>query len=1174
MRLGDFRLERYGPFEQLDLSFDPAPNRINLVVAPNGFGKSVIRRSIGDFLFGIETRTPMTFRHGTERMRLRAEVIDNGTKRTLIRRKGNGNTLSIADGPELPADEAHRLRGGATETVFRELFGLDTMLLRTGGRELIHSQGRLGQVLFAAGGNLGRVRDLLTELERKRDELGKATARHKSRPIWNALSAWEQGRADLRHAAMRPDNWTTLERQAAETATHLQILLREQAADTSERDRLRTVSACRPWLDRLQQTQSILAESADTPDLDETFEKRWREALEARVKSASATIAAETELQAARAARADLRFDAAWIAAEPDIKALANLRGLAQGAENDLPRVQREMEVDRAKAAALRRDLGWSDTLSLAPAPTVKDAQRRLQAQPKLAAEAASAQNRLTDADAELAATLHDLQALPAQSNVQAVADLLALLRAPGDPALRLNTAQARLLQAEDALRTALSAIPDCALSEAALHTTAAPSEPRLEACDKALAQAEAARDRANQALATRLFAIDAERTRLAALEHAAKLPAPDALAHARTHRDAVWAQLCTPAPAYPEPAPPDLVQPGLSQRALAGSGMRWPDPAGMLALDRAIRDADAVADALIAHGRDVAEAAALRDRLTTMEADRAKEAKAVKDAEHAVAAAKADLLVIARAAGGAAADMPTLRAFLRARATAVSCRDARDAAAAELAQTERQLTVLSAGLSEALRVPSPDLPALGVLLAEADRRVAAAADIGARQKSLADQATRQRLARTTATTAQAKADRALADWTEQWTQVATALARPPAEAPATTADALARIEELRAVEQKAADWQRRVDDMQAAIALLTARVNRLGDLAPALVDRPPIEAADIFLHRLQTEQREAARCTDADHRIEQATAKLTLCANDAAAAERTLGGLRAALRAETDDEAERQLMRARAAAAARTEHAASQRELAIQGGGLTIAALAARAAETTADADTAKITAIEARQQMRAPLIDAARDAATAAATALDQAGSATEAADAAQRREAAGAMLARAAEEALILHATHALLQTALDRQAAGADQPLLNRISEVFRTITGSAYAGVRIEDAKDGQSMVAMEADGATRKPLDQLSEGTCDQLYLALRLAALEDYATTTSPLPFIADDVLQTFDDARTVATMQALLQLSHRVQVIILTHHPHVGDLAARLPQGTAQVMRLDAKG
>ena len=194
--------------------------------------------------------------------------------------------------------------------------------------------------------------------------------------------------------------------------------------------------------------------------------------------------------------------------------------------------------------------------------------------------------------------------------------------------------------------------------------------------------------------------------------------------------------------------------------------------------------------------------------------------------------------------------------------------------------------------------------------------------------------------------------------------------------------------------------------------------------------------------------------------------------------------GLRAALRAETDEDAERQLQRSRSVAAARRDSAEALRHLAEQGGGLGVEALAARAAETPAEADAARIAAIDASHQARLPLIETARDASTAAAAALDQAGTGLDAAEAAQRREAAQAMLSRTAEEALILHATHALLQAALDRQAAGADQPLLARIGAVFRTITGGVQAGVRIEETKDGQTMVALEADGATRKSLDR------------------------------------------------------------------------------------------
>ncbi len=1147
MRLGDVRLERYGPFEQLDLAFDPAPGRVNLIVAPNGYGKSVIRRSIGEFLFGIETRTPMTFRFGTERMRVLASVVHDGVTSPLVRRKGNGNTLARADGTEVPPDDWRRILGGADETVFQELFGLDTTLLRSGGRDLIQSQGRLGQVLFAAGGGMGRVRELLGDLERQRDELGKANARHRSRPLWNALSTWEQAGADLRKAALRPDGWIALERRAAETARELERLLAEQVDDGRERERLRTISACRPWLVRLQAANQILLDAADAPELDPGFEKRWRDALQAGVTSASAAETAKAEWQAAREHRAGLTFDPAWIAAEADIRPLADLRGLALGAETDLPGVERDLGAERAKRLALRRDLGWDDTVALPAATVVKEAQTRLRQHPKLAADAEAAAGKRTEAERDLADTVAALSGLHADGDIEAVSDLARQLRADGDPAALLEARRRSLREAEAALRTALAAIPDAPLAETALATTAAPSESRLEAAGNTLAQAETALDRARHDHRTRLAAIEAEQRKLASLERTASLPAPDALTDARTQRDALWSRWLAPA----------------AER---------PDLDVAVALDRAMRAADAVADALIAHGREVAEAAALRDRLAAMAADLDKAADAVATAETAAGAARCALKAIARTAGGNAADMAALRAFLRAREAAVTSREARDAAAAHLADTEATLTALGSRLARSMDTDPPDLSGLAPLLAEAERRIEAERTLSARRQSLTDQAGQRRKLLAAAIAAAAKAEAALTGWSTQWAPLAAALARPADEVLAATSDALTRIEELRGCEQRIAEAERRITDMRAAIAGLATKIARLAALSAELAALPPIEGARAFAVRLQSEVQQATRCADADKRVEQAAARRDECIAAAEAAARTLAGLRAALRVATDEQAEQQLQRVRAVVAARSDSAEALRHLAEQSGGLSVEALAARAAETTAEADAARVAEIDTLQQARLPMIESAREAAAAAAATLERASSGTEAADAARRREAAQAMLARTAEEALVLHAAHCLLRAALDRQAAGVDQPLLARISTVFQTITQGGQAGVRIEDTRDGQTMVALEADGVTRKSLDQLSEGTCDQLYLALRIAALEDYAKTAPPLPFIADDVLQTFDDPRTTATLRALLDLSASVQVIVLTHHPHVGDLAGRLGDGAVQVLRLDA--
>jgi len=73
----------------------------------------------------------------------------------------------------------------------------------------------------------------------------------------------------------------------------------------------------------------------------------------------------------------------------------------------------------------------------------------------------------------------------------------------------------------------------------------------------------------------------------------------------------------------------------------------------------------------------------------------------------------------------------------------------------------------------------------------------------------------------------------------------------------------------------------------------------------------------------------------------------------------------------------------------------------------------------------------------------------------------------------------------------------------------------------------------------------------------MSDGTADQLYLALRLAGIEHYLDGNEPMPFIVDDILIKFDNRRAAAALQALAEISAKTQVIFFTHHRHLVELA-----------------
>ena len=120
------------------------------------------------------------------------------------------------------------------------------------------------------------------------------------------------------------------------------------------------------------------------------------------------------------------------------------------------------------------------------------------------------------------------------------------------------------------------------------------------------------------------------------------------------------------------------------------------------------------------------------------------------------------------------------------------------------------------------------------------------------------------------------------------------------------------------------------------------------------------------------------------------------------------------------------------------------------------------------------------------------------------------------------------------------------------------MLTQASDTFSLISRGAYRGLGTQPGKDGDILVALAADGGSKMATD-LSKGTRFQLYLALRAAGYREFAKSRPPVPFIADDIMETFDDFRAEETLRMLGEMSRLGQVIYLTHHNHLRGIAER---------------
>jgi len=100
-----------------------------------------------------------------------------------------------------------------------------------------------------------------------------------------------------------------------------------------------------------------------------------------------------------------------------------------------------------------------------------------------------------------------------------------------------------------------------------------------------------------------------------------------------------------------------------------------------------------------------------------------------------------------------------------------------------------------------------------------------------------------------------------------------------------------------------------------------------------------------------------------------------------------------------------------------------------------------------------------------------------------------------------------------------------------------------------------------DSHDGQSL-----------PLDVLSRGTREAVFIALRLSLAAAYARRGVTLPLVLDDVLVNFDGARAMhaaKTLKTFAEMGH--QVLMFTCHEHISKIFQEID---VQVRLLPAQG
>jgi len=110
-----------------------------------------------------------------------------------------------------------------------------------------------------------------------------------------------------------------------------------------------------------------------------------------------------------------------------------------------------------------------------------------------------------------------------------------------------------------------------------------------------------------------------------------------------------------------------------------------------------------------------------------------------------------------------------------------------------------------------------------------------------------------------------------------------------------------------------------------------------------------------------------------------------------------------------------------------------------------------------------------------------------------------------------------------------------------------PRLNKeVGDALGRITGGRYAEVYVDPTNLEVSLKSPEIDEIVR--IDRLSLGTQQQVYLLLRVAIARLLSATGELIPLILDDPFVDFDEPRLLRTLDLLVDISERNQVLLFT--------------------------
>lgn len=1152
MRIDYLRLPAFGVFTDETIRF-PQDRGLHIIYGRNEAGKSTLLRAVSDALFGIPRDSGADFQHKASNLRIEAGLtMADGTQLAFRRRYALRKSVLDLDDQPLDDEFLRDCTCGLTRSEFENMFGLDHLRLRQGGRELLEAGGSLGESLLAAAAGLPELRERLEKLQSEADALFRPTAT--KRKVNSLAREFREHKRAVGQAVLSPGKFQQLEEEFLAQQAQLQNLEEQLAAAEQRQQKLKRIQRTRPLLAERRAVLAELEGLGDLPPLAPDSQERFNTHSAALGQAQDERRIAEGRVRRLEEEIDGLLVSQAVVDQEEAINQLQQDLSLYRETVKQLPSLEEQVESLQQGA--------WSKLKDLHPqAQDLEDAERYRfpvhlrETLGELADRLAELETELDKAAEARAGRTEDvettrraLQEFGSLADITILQTLVGEINKAGDLEAALAEQQRRAEGLRASLDLELQRLPlwtgtveELAAAELPLPATVAAYEEE----GRELAQERRDAAKAKAELEERRAALERE---LAGLTAEGAMPSWEEVLLTRQHRDRGW-QLVRRAWLDNE------LDPGESA-AFAG------DRPLAEAYEESVAAADQAADDLWAASDKAARRTALDEQRQAVQ----EELKASEQQLAAVAereqAFRERWLGLWSHLGLEPLSPKEMGQWLTLSGTLVAQFQACCQAEREVLHLEEKIAAFSQRLQDALaELGAKGQGTLSQLLAHAEgfcREVLERkGEYNGLQRQLRDQEAE-------AARAGRRVDELLAEqaeWRQRWEELLQEVGLPSSTTVQAALKFLAAAEELvdRVDKLAEANGKKRRQE-----SFLTAFRRQAQNTARQVGLEEDAQDAAALVERLVRLSRETAAIVAArgekESQLERELELLVQLDLKIRQAQDALNELMDEVRVDTRQELERVLSRQARAMELRERLENLEQQLLRSGDGLSLKELAEEGEGVDVDAiphelDNLAEAILRWRQEK-----DSLHESFGVLKKDYEKMveGGAAAAAQAAEEAQETLARLAKAAERYLQVRTAALILQRAMERYQEEYQSPVLQRAGSIFAQLTAESFHDLAVDYDEQGNPVIK-GLRGQELVGVEGMSDGTQDQLYLALRLASIEGFLDQGEVLPFIADDLLVNFDDFRAGAALQVLAELSRRTQVILFTHHLTLVQLAQR---------------